>query len=410
MDNRGDPCDLQHRLVAGREIRAVATILFFETMNLNGKAANVSGQYLKALRLRLKGGARSPRPADWLGRQAIACDLETLDLARMHEQALIAVIPTQVSARSRDAQIMQAGLFFLEVLTPIEKTRRATLEAVGRLKRSNESLNQRTIELTTSNTNLKREIVQRRAAEKALKQSEHHHKILLREARSMQQELRHLSHRILSAQEEERKDISRELHDEITQTLAGINVHLAALKMKATISNTRLNTKIATTQRLVEKSIEIVHRFARELRPLVLDDLGLIPALEAFLKTFVKKTGMVPRLDVFPEVERLAGDKRTVLFRVAQSALNNVAQHAQASAVRVSIRKQAGGVNLKITDNGRAFRVERVLHVRKNKRLGILGMRERVEMVGGRFTVQSSPGKGTTIQAQIPFNWDNSTG
>jgi two-component system sensor histidine kinase DegS len=376
---------------------------------LNSKTSKLSEQYLRALSTRLQGGTRekSPPRTAWLGRQAIDGDLATLDLAEMHETALVALIPKDALAPVRDGTVKQAGIFFLEVLTAIEKTRWAALDANGHLKRVNATLSRRTIEVTNANRNLKKEIVQRRAAEKALKRSEHHHQVLLKEARLMQQQMRHLSHRILSAQEEERKEISRELHDEITQTLAGINVHLATLKEEATLKSDSLRTKVSITQRLVEKSIKIVHRFARDLRPTALDDLGLIPAVKSYMEEFTRRTGVRTRLDVFAEVEKLAGAKRTVLYRVTQAALTNVAQHAEASLVKVGIRKFAGGVRLKITDDGKSFDVGHVLRPRKNKRLGLLGMRERVEMVGGHFSVQSSVKQGTTIQAQIPFSWDN---
>ena len=101
-------------------------------------------------------------------------------------------------------------------------------------------------------------------------------------------------------------------------------------------------------------------------------------------------------------------DKRTVLYRVAQEALTNVARHAHASRVKVSIQKLRGVVRMEIQDNGKSFEVERVLSAKRNKRLGLLGMRERVEMVGGSFAVESAPGQGTTIRAQIPFG--NGTG
>jgi signal transduction histidine kinase len=153
----------------------------------------------------------------------------------------------------------------------------------------------------------------------------------------------------------------------------------------------------------VEKSVDIVHRFARELRPTVLDDLGLIPALHSFMKSFARRTGVHTSLTAFAAVEKLDTVKRTVLFRVAQEALNNVARHARASRVEVSIQKLPGSVCLKIKDDGKSFNVERTLHANGGKRLGLLGMRERLEMVGGKFVVESSPGNGTTIQAQIPL-------
>ncbi len=257
--------------------------------------------------------------------------------------------------------------------------------------------------LAVTNRRLRREIVRRQAVEEALKQSEQHQSRLLEQSRDMQEQLRHLSHQILQAQEEERKRISRELHDEITQTLVGINVHLETLAREATINPRALKQKIARTQRLVGESVNIVHQFARELRPTTLDDLGLIATLHSFMKDFMKRTGIRVHFTTFAAVEQLDSASRTVLYRVVQSALTNVAQHARASRVKVSLRKLPDAVGMEITDNGKSFDVERVLHARKNRHLGLLGMRERVEMVGGNLTVASAPGQGTTIGARIPL-------
>lgn len=251
---------------------------------------------------------------------------------------------------------------------------------------------------------LQQEILRRKDMEKKLKKSEQHYNRLLEESRNMQEHLRHLSRQILLAQEEERKEISRELHDEIAQTLSGINVHLATLKVEAALNTKGLKKKISRTQRLVEKSVNIVHRFARNLRPTLLDDLGLIPALQSYVKGFTQRTGIAIRFKVSPGVERLNSVKRTVLYRVAQAALTNVAQHAKASLVKVDIRKNHLAIQMEIKDNGKSFQVERVLFAKKNKRLGLLGMRERVEMVGGRFTVESVKGTGTTIGAEVPIS------
>src|SRR5947207_4743088 len=177
----------------------------------------------------------------------------------------------------------------------------------------------------------------------------------------MHAQLRLLSRQLLSAQEEERKRISRELHDVIAQTLTSINVRLATLKKEA-LSNTKgLDRNIAWTQKLVEHSVNIVHRFARELRPTVLDDLGLIPALLTFLKGFRKQTGMQVSLSAFAEVEQLTGERRTVLYRVAQEALNNVNRHACASRVQVKIQMLDGAVRMTVKDNGRGFPAEHTL-------------------------------------------------
>jgi signal transduction histidine kinase len=250
---------------------------------------------------------------------------------------------------------------------------------------------------------MKREVIHRKTLEKKLEKSERHHNRLMKEARSMQEHLRHLSRQILLTQEEERKEISRELHDEIAQTLSGINVHMAALKVEDAINTKSLRKKISSTQRLVEKSVKIVHRFARDLRPAILDDLGLIPALHSYMKGFTKRTRIPIRFKASLGVEKLNFIKRTMFYRVVQAALTNVAQHAHATLVKVTIQKTPRTIHLKIADNGKSFQVEHVLYSKK-KRLGLLGMRERVEMVGGRFSIESVKGMGTTIGAEVPIS------
>ena len=337
-----------------------------------------------------------------MGRQALAAGLRTLDIAKLHEQILVTRVLPGCPAGKRATLIQQAGTFFTEAITPIENIHHGARDAAVELNQIVEILSQRTVELAASNLELEQEIVQRKAAEAALKKSEHHYGELLEQSDHLQNQLRHLSRQILLAQEEERREISRELHDVIAQTLTGINVRLAALAKEAMTNTKGLDRNIARTQRLVEKSVDIVHQFARELRPAVLDDLGLIPALHSFVKNFSKRTHILVHLKAFAEVEQLAIAKRTVLFRVAQEALTNVARHAQASRVEVSIQKLPDGICMKIKDDGKSFQVDRVLHAKGSKRLGLLGMRERLEMVGGHFGVVSLQGKGTTVIAQLP--------
>lgn len=269
--------------------------------------------------------------------------------------------------------------------------------------KTTKTLSVKTHQLAIANRLLKREVFRRLAVEESLKNKELHYVKLLSQSRLMQEQLRHLSHQILSAQENERKKISRELHDVIAQTLTGINIRLIALKKEAALNTKGLGHNIARTQRLVEKSVDIVQRFARELRPEVLDYLGLIPALHSLLKTFTSRTGVRANLTAFAGVEQLDTERRTVLFRVVQEALTNVANHAKASRVTVTIRKSAHFITLKIHDDGQSFKVQSVLLQKGRKRLGLLGMRERIDMIGGKFHVDSAPGKGTTLTAQIPF-------
>jgi signal transduction histidine kinase len=204
-------------------------------------------------------------------------------------------------------------------------------------------------------------------------------------------------------QEDQRKKISRALHDDISQLLVGINVHLAVFAKAAATNPRGIARNIAPIRRLVEKSLRIVHRFARELRPASLDDLGLIPAIRSYLEDFPKQKGRRIQFTAFAGVEALNNDKRTVLYRVAQEALTNVAKHAHARVVMVTILKIPGGACLEVTDDGKAFDVGRLSSAEWSNHLGLHGMRERVEMVGGRFSVVSVPGQGTTIRAEVPF-------
>jgi len=367
------------------------------------KLTGLSRRYQAALRSHLQQVRRaSPEPARSLGRRALALGLETLDLARLHERALMA-LTASCPGRIRPPATKRAAGFFAEAITPIEKTHLTVRDANARLNEMIETLSRRSVDLAASNRQLRREIVQRRRVEKALRKSEQHYSRLLARSQQLQDQLRHLSRQLLLAQEEERKKISRELHDEIAQTLTGINVQLADLKGASTVNTAGLQQRITHTQRLVERSVDIVHRFARELRPTMLDDLGLIPALHSFVKSLADRTGIRVRLTVFAAVEKLDNAKRTVLYRVAQEALTNVAKHAHASQATVNLQKLPGAVRLEIADNGKSFRVQQVLRARGNNRLGLLGMRERVEMVGGRFSVESAPGRGTTVRARIPL-------
>jgi signal transduction histidine kinase len=354
------------------------------------------------------GPAASVPSAGKLGRQAMALGLETLDLALIHENALLSVVEAAAGddSTSRDRLVKRAGQFFAEAILPLEATHRTAIENNVRLRELNGALDRRTRDLSASNRKLLREIDKRRAVEETLRKSGERSNSLLEESRQMQEQLRLLSRQILSAQEDERKRVSRELHDVIAQMLTGINLRLAMLKTEASANTRGITRKISRTQRLVEKSVDTVHRFARELRPAALDDLGLIPALHAYLKRFTRDTGIRAHMTASAGIEAVSNAKRTALYRVAQEALANVASHAQASRVEVTIQRLASAFRMSIQDDGKAFDVAQVLHARRGKRLGLLGMRERVEMLGGTFMVESAPGRGTTVHAQMPFNHD----
>lgn len=370
---------------------------------MKNKRLELSRPYHAALQTYLQQGpGSSMEPARELGRKAVSLGLETLDMARMHDTALSVLVPTGTPNETNVGQLGRAGLFFAEAITPIETTHRGAREAKAHLNKIVTSLSERTLELADSVQELKQEIIQRNVVEESLRTSQATSSELLAKSLQMQEELRHLSRQLLTVQEAERQKISRELHDVIAQTLTGINVRLATLSGESKISTKDLQQKIARTQRLVEKSVDIVHRFARELRPSVLDDLGLIPALESYLKGYTEDTGIPVKLNVFADIELSDSNRRTVLYRIAQESLKNVYRHAKATQAEVSIKQSKGVITMEIKDDGQGFAVDGMSCATKTNRLGLLGMRERMEMIGGTFCIESAPGKPTTIRVELP--------
>jgi signal transduction histidine kinase len=225
------------------------------------KLIALSQQYVAALRKHLKQGPRpSLQPARGLGRQAVAIGLETLDLARIHKGALA----TMESSSSQGGVIKRAGVFFAEAISPFEETHRAALKTNVRLSRLNKSLGQHMADLAASNRSLKLGIARRKTVEEALKKRGEHSKKLLEESLVVQKQLQYLIRQLLSAQEDKRKEISRDLQDEIAQTLLGINVRLLTLNQEAAINAKGLQKDIVSMQRLVEISVRSIDRFARE--------------------------------------------------------------------------------------------------------------------------------------------------
>ena len=215
-----------------------------------------------ALRKHLKQGPRaSLQPALGLGRRAVVLGLETLELARIHESALV----TLEAASSKDGIQRRAEIFFTEAIIPIIETHRAARQSKIQLNRLNETLGRRTAELAVTNRQLQRGIVRRKSVEAALKISGIHYTKLLKDSLQLQAGLRQLTHQVLAAQEDERKKISRELQDEIAQTLLGINVRLLTLKQEARTNTKGLKNEIASTQRLVLQSAKSVRRVANKL-------------------------------------------------------------------------------------------------------------------------------------------------
>ncbi|MEX1119070.1 MAG: sensor histidine kinase [Terrimicrobiaceae bacterium] len=371
---------------------------------MKSKLIAFTNSYAAGLKKHLKTpNGTSLNSARKLGLRALKLGLASLDVARTHEKIWEGLGLPHTSPRERDRLSRRGHAFAKAACAAITEALKATRTVTGRLEKSIAKLTQRTAELASSNTKLKLEIDQRRSAEKSLKSSEQSSALMLKDSLRMQDELRHLSRRLLFVQEEERKRISRELHDVVAQNLTGINLQLCALKALKTASTHELHEKIVTTQSVVLQSVENVHRFARDLRPSLLDDLGLIPALKSHIKAVWQETKLPIELTSFAGVERMDSPAKTVFYRVAQESLSNIVQHAEARRVTIRLASGNGQASMVVRDNGCGFVVQDLHTSESGGHLGLVGMRERVEMIGGKFDVESQPGKHTTIRVTIPI-------
>lgn len=356
--------------------------------------------YANELRSFVHDADASGEPAHRLGEEALKAGWTEGGVAALHIREL-GKGASQVLARPPGRA--RAALFLRKVLGPIAASVRVSQANNQTLRERNTVLRLHARELAQANSRLEAEVARREAAQRLLLQGRQRYRTLFHESQIMQKKLRHLTRQILLAQEEERKEISRELHDEVVQTLVGINVELAALGKGASNGMLSLRARIAQTQRLVTESVNTVHRFARELRPAVLDDLGLVPALRSFSENLANRKRFIIEFFTCAAVETLGSAVRTVLFRVAQEALTNIARHAKASRVVIRFSELPGIVRMEIADDGCSFAVDRVLQAKNQRRLGLVGMRERVEMVGGKLKIVSSPGLGTQVFAEVPL-------
>jgi signal transduction histidine kinase len=222
--------------------------------------SRLSDRYLAALRKLFEQDPQTALPgAHELGSLTVALGLETLDLARIHDLALAALMPPGCSAAVRKSMTARAVLFFTEAIVPIEETHRIALEAGADLKRLHATLNERTQALTDAKRELRQGITARKTAEAVLATSERAFDQLLKESRLLEKNLQDMTRKILAANEEGRKKMSLQLQDEIVQTLLGIHVKLLSFEQKAAAWHLGLTQETATTQRLVEASVETIN-------------------------------------------------------------------------------------------------------------------------------------------------------
>ncbi len=258
------------------------------------------------------------------------------------------------------------------------------------LREANEGLEQRvrerTAELERTNAELRREIKRGEKARKSLEES--------------RERIRNLSANLQDRVEDERRRISREIHDELGQTLTAVGMGLARLEQRPPADEAATRSQIAGLRELAGSALDTVRRIARELRPAILDDLGLCEAASAHTRSFAESTGIDVDLETPPAPPNLDPEQTTALYRVLQEALTNVARHAGATRVRVRLAATRRGLTLTVADNGRGAPESDLCDPRA---YGILGMRERMRFFGGEAHVASEPGRGTTVTAVLPL-------
>jgi len=242
-----------------------------------------------------------------------------------------------------------------------------------------------------------------RRAESALRQAhdELEHRVAERTAELSHANaaLRALSRRLVEVQEAERRFIARELHDEVGQMLTGLKLLLETSLHPATPPEQQtLNEAAGMIQTLLEQ----VRQLSIDLRPHMLDDLGLLIALDWHFKRYLKQTGIRVEFQHSALTERLPAQLETVVFRIVQEALTNVARHAGVETVAVRLSAEPERVRVQVEDEGAGFAPEEAM--RRGTSTGLLGMKERAELLGGRFTLDSAPGQGTRLTVELPWS------
>jgi signal transduction histidine kinase len=199
--------------------------------------------------------------------------------------------------------------------------------------------------------------------------------------------------------EQERTNIAREIHDELAQALTALKMDLSWLHNKFQRDQVQLIEKTRSMSGLVDDTIQVVKRISAELRPGILDDLGLVAAIEWQADEFQNRTGIICRVDVYPDDLPADQESSTAIFRIFQETLTNIARHALATRVTVDLAEKTGSLKLRVVDNGIGISEEQI---HDPKSFGLIGMRERVYPWGGHVIIKGLPGKGTTVEVDLP--------
>ena len=228
---------------------------------------------------------------------------------------------------------------------------------------------------------------------------EKHAEVQRKRMEETERELRRLSRQLVQAQEAERKSLSRELHDEVGQTLTGLRMELRSLQELRTAPEEQFQSHLDDAKRLTEQSLRALRDLAMGLRPSMLDDLGLGPAIQWQARQFAKRTGIPVNVEIAGLPAEIPESHRTCVYRVVQEALTNCARHARAKEIQIAVAGGASGIRVSVQDDGTGFEPARV----RGRGLGLIGIEERVMELGGELTVRSKAPRGTVLTARVPL-------
>lgn len=220
------------------------------------------------------------------------------------------------------------------------------------------------------------------------------------EYQDSRRQLRNLAVHLLHAREEERRKVAREIHDELGQILLALKMDLQWIEKRLDPVSPQVKEKIRVSIELADQTIQIVHRIASDLRPGILDDIGLAAAIDWLAGDFTRRNGIPCQVDFTAQASRIGGNGSTSLFRIIQEALANVALHAQASVASVEVWEAESALVLRIHDDGQGITEEQAGSALS---LGLIGIRERVQELCGEISILGKPGKGTTLTVTIPL-------
>lgn len=228
---------------------------------------------------------------------------------------------------------------------------------------------------------------------------------LVRQLNERNQELQALSEHAINALEEERRRIALTLHDDTGQALSMLIINLERLENQISGEEIELKEKLVTTRKLAQQSLANLRMIVYGLRPTILDDLGLVPAIRWYARTNLEEVGIMVDIHANGEIEPLPPQLKSTLFRIAQEAINNIVKHSKANQVEIKLSQCEKNIQLEVKDDGEGFDLTIVRQeALRLQQLGLLGIQERAELAGGEVQLSSVPGSGTHILVKVPFS------